>query len=218
MAESVTIARPYADAAFKLAKENGAQGIWSQRLQRLALIAQDDFRHHSRPILCLVLPEQANATGIPGGMFALQPPAPVSTQPWQHDPARFTERTGDMGDCRIHRNHQIKLVDDCRGIRKILNQATQRHQGHPCRWRFRLIFACPLLQADPGNALNRQIRDKQNGRGEIVVHRMHGKIGKRVNRRFQPLPHIARDIIKIAVREAVDRTTRCRKRQANIGR
>ena len=41
MAESVTIARPYADAAFKLAKESGAQGLWSQRLQRLALIAQD---------------------------------------------------------------------------------------------------------------------------------------------------------------------------------
>ena len=41
MAESVTIARPYADAAFKLAKESGAQGTWSQRLQRLALIAQD---------------------------------------------------------------------------------------------------------------------------------------------------------------------------------
>jgi len=41
MAESVTIARPYADAAFMLAKESGAQGTWSQRLQRLALIAQD---------------------------------------------------------------------------------------------------------------------------------------------------------------------------------
>ena len=41
MAESVTIARPYAEAAFKLAKESGAQGIWSQRLKRLALIAQD---------------------------------------------------------------------------------------------------------------------------------------------------------------------------------
>ncbi len=41
MAESVTIARPYADAAYQLAKESGAQGIWSQRLQRLALIAQD---------------------------------------------------------------------------------------------------------------------------------------------------------------------------------
>lgn len=41
MAESVTIARPYADAAFKLAKESGAQGTWSQRLQRLALVAQD---------------------------------------------------------------------------------------------------------------------------------------------------------------------------------
>ena len=41
MAESVTIARPYAEAAYRLAKESGAQGLWSQRLQRLALIAQD---------------------------------------------------------------------------------------------------------------------------------------------------------------------------------
>lgn len=41
MAESVTIARPYAEAAYKLARETGAQGTWSQRLQRLALIAQD---------------------------------------------------------------------------------------------------------------------------------------------------------------------------------
>ena len=41
MAESVTIARPYAEAVFRTAKESGAQGTWSQRLQRLALIAQD---------------------------------------------------------------------------------------------------------------------------------------------------------------------------------
>lgn len=41
MAESVTIARPYAEAVFRTAKETGAQGTWSQRLQKLALIAQD---------------------------------------------------------------------------------------------------------------------------------------------------------------------------------
>ena len=41
MAESVTIARPYAEAVFRLAKESGAQGIWSERLQKLALIAQN---------------------------------------------------------------------------------------------------------------------------------------------------------------------------------
>ena len=41
MAELVTIARPYADAVFSIAKESGAQGIWSSRLARLALIAQD---------------------------------------------------------------------------------------------------------------------------------------------------------------------------------
>jgi F-type H+-transporting ATPase subunit delta len=41
MAETVTIARPYAEAAFRAAKEKGALGAWSDRLQRLALIAQD---------------------------------------------------------------------------------------------------------------------------------------------------------------------------------
>ena len=41
MAESVTIARPYADAVFRMAREAGAQGVWSARLARLALIAQD---------------------------------------------------------------------------------------------------------------------------------------------------------------------------------
>ena len=41
MAESVTIARPYAEAIFRVAQEAGAQGIWSQRLQKLALIAQN---------------------------------------------------------------------------------------------------------------------------------------------------------------------------------
>ena len=41
MAESVTIARPYAEAAYRVAKEGGAQSAWSQRLQKLALIAQD---------------------------------------------------------------------------------------------------------------------------------------------------------------------------------
>ena len=41
MAESVTIARPYAEAIYRVAQESGAQGIWSQRLQKLALIAQN---------------------------------------------------------------------------------------------------------------------------------------------------------------------------------
>ena len=41
MAESVTIARPYAQAVFRLARENRALAAWSDRLQRLAAIAQD---------------------------------------------------------------------------------------------------------------------------------------------------------------------------------
>ena len=41
MAESVTIARPYAQAVFRLAKERGSLATWSDRLQRLVAIAQD---------------------------------------------------------------------------------------------------------------------------------------------------------------------------------
>ncbi|MGL1833527.1 F0F1 ATP synthase subunit delta [Rhodocyclaceae bacterium SMB388] len=41
MAENVTIARPYADAAFELAKGAGALGPWSEALERLAAIIID---------------------------------------------------------------------------------------------------------------------------------------------------------------------------------
>ncbi|MDR1935741.1 MAG: F0F1 ATP synthase subunit delta [Candidatus Accumulibacter sp.] len=41
MAESVTIARPYAQAVFRLAKEGRSLAEWSRRLQRLAAIAGD---------------------------------------------------------------------------------------------------------------------------------------------------------------------------------
>jgi F-type H+-transporting ATPase subunit delta len=41
MAENVTIARPYADAAFQLARGAGALGPWSEALDRLAAVAAD---------------------------------------------------------------------------------------------------------------------------------------------------------------------------------
>ena len=41
MAENVTIARPYADAAFKLAEAGNALGAWSDALDRLAAVAAD---------------------------------------------------------------------------------------------------------------------------------------------------------------------------------
>lgn len=41
MAESVTIARPYAQAIFRLARETRSLPAWSDRLQRLAAIARD---------------------------------------------------------------------------------------------------------------------------------------------------------------------------------
>lgn len=42
MAEIATIARPYAEAAFRLAEESGATASWSLALSRLAAVAQSD--------------------------------------------------------------------------------------------------------------------------------------------------------------------------------
>lgn len=41
MAETVTIARPYALAIFRLARDSRTLGEWSRRLQRLVLVAND---------------------------------------------------------------------------------------------------------------------------------------------------------------------------------
>ena len=41
MAELVTIARPYAEAVFRLAKDDNAFGDWSRMLQMAAAVAQD---------------------------------------------------------------------------------------------------------------------------------------------------------------------------------
>jgi F-type H+-transporting ATPase subunit delta len=41
MAENVTLARPYAEAAFQLARTNSALGPWQQALDRMAAVAAD---------------------------------------------------------------------------------------------------------------------------------------------------------------------------------
>jgi F-type H+-transporting ATPase subunit delta len=42
MAELVTIARPYAEAVFRIALENKALAAWSERLSLLSAIATDE--------------------------------------------------------------------------------------------------------------------------------------------------------------------------------
>jgi F-type H+-transporting ATPase subunit delta len=47
MAETVTIARPYAEAAFRLAREQGALDRWSQMLHFLEMVVQDERITHA---------------------------------------------------------------------------------------------------------------------------------------------------------------------------
>ena len=42
MAETITIARPYAEAAFKLARENDSLGPWSRMLELLDAVVRDE--------------------------------------------------------------------------------------------------------------------------------------------------------------------------------
>jgi F-type H+-transporting ATPase subunit delta len=47
MAEPSTVARPYAEAAFKLAEEGGALDKWAEMLGALALVARDERVHRA---------------------------------------------------------------------------------------------------------------------------------------------------------------------------
>lgn len=47
MAENLTIARPYAEAAFASADASGKLQAWSQALQRLAMVASDAQMHNA---------------------------------------------------------------------------------------------------------------------------------------------------------------------------
>ena len=58
MAENVTIARPYADAAFELARGAGALGPWSEALDRLALVAADSGMTACFSDFCLIFYDQ----------------------------------------------------------------------------------------------------------------------------------------------------------------
>ena len=70
MAENVTLARPYAEAAFALARESGQLGAWAQALSRLAVVASDANAiaaignpHATHEAICSLLTESAAASG-----------------------------------------------------------------------------------------------------------------------------------------------------------
>jgi len=77
---------------------------------------------------------------------------------------------------------------------------------------------CFVATGNPRATLEQVVALVECGRREIVVDRMDFEAGKRINRRFQPLPDIADDIKEGAVREAIDRTARCCLAQPDICR
>ncbi|WP_114240261.1 F0F1 ATP synthase subunit delta [Dyella sp. C9] len=72
MAQAITLARPYARAAFELAHEAGSLGAWSQALAFAADVAQDP-RVASLVNDPRVLPEQLVALHLPQGVAADAP-------------------------------------------------------------------------------------------------------------------------------------------------
>lgn len=67
MAESITLARPYAKAAFEVAMADGDLGAWSQMLNLLASVAQNEKVHGALASPALSAAKQAETlTGLCG--------------------------------------------------------------------------------------------------------------------------------------------------------
>ena len=71
-------------------------------LERIA-----DRVYHPGPVSRLLLSEQPHAR-VPRAVVALQHPAPVRGI-WQEDPHRLAERTGQMRNRGVDRNHEIEV-------------------------------------------------------------------------------------------------------------
>ena len=106
MAESVTIARPYAQAVFRLAKESGALATWSERLQRLVAIAQD--------------PEMAKVVGNPQ-FSAAQVAALVLSVCDAHADAELSAFVGLLAE-----NERIEVLPQ---IRELFEQYKSEEEG-----------------------------------------------------------------------------------------
>ncbi|RDS84085.1 F0F1 ATP synthase subunit delta [Dyella psychrodurans] len=77
MAQAITLARPYARAAFELAQADGALGAWSQALAFAAEVARDprvaalsnDPRVQPEQLVALHLPDSSKADGAFGNFL-----------------------------------------------------------------------------------------------------------------------------------------------------
>ena len=74
---------------------------------------------HVVPFARLRLPEQAGGW-VPGGcFFALRDPPPIG---YEGIPIPAFQRTDEMSDAGIHRDHQVEVRNKRRGIRKIFQR------------------------------------------------------------------------------------------------
>ena len=87
MAENITLARPYADAAFQLARATNALGPWQQALDRMAAVAAD-----AQMVDCISNPRLLPAQVSDGSLRKSGPSsAPSSTTTaWRFSPRSAT--------------------------------------------------------------------------------------------------------------------------------
>ena len=109
-----------------------------------------DALHHRAPVAARLLPEQPHRR-IPGGIFAIEQPAPIGNFLQQQE-GRAAKRAGKMrhrriaGDDEIERLHHRRRIDE--GIRPRVEISAQRLDLELCRRRGEFIQPIMLLQAD----------------------------------------------------------------------
>src|SRR5579862_4291695 len=105
-----------------------------------------DARNDAVPIAERGLPEQARGW-IPGAGFTIERPAPIGLKRNEH-PKRSPHSTGEMRDCRVGGDHQIRKRNHRRRVGKIHQLTAYMRNAALTSKLFRVLAADITLNAD----------------------------------------------------------------------
>ncbi len=101
-------------------------------------------RYNAIPLASIILPKQTGRR-IPRTVVAIEQPAPVGHKGQQH-PDRLSQRTSEVSDAGIHRNHEVQIRYERRSVGEILQFITEIEETHSTFQRYLPLPARILLQ------------------------------------------------------------------------
>jgi hypothetical protein len=101
-------------------------------------------RYDIAPRSCFILSKQPGGW-VPWAVVAIEQPTPVGEERQQH-PDRLCQRTGEMGDAGVHRDHEIQIRNERCGVGESLQRIAEMRKIALIFQYRRVIGADILLQ------------------------------------------------------------------------